>query len=415
MSSSDDDLDPTSYTALLEKLLIQVRRLPEPLRRKMEEQVKELLSLVRDHRPPRFMLIGRRGAGKSTLLNAIFGAKVAQVGPVVAQTGKTMWKTYQGPVGRTIEILDTRGIQEGGAPAEHDETSSAEASFVQSLRARTPDVFLFLCKAKEVDAAIHGDLNFCERALHETKNTHGIDAPVVGIVTQCDELDPPFIQRLPTDDEEKTENIRKAVAVLEKHLARPSIKPHVARVLPVVAYVRFRLDGTIDEAHDYRWNIDQLATLLVDKLPKEAKLDFARLARVRHFQRSFARSIVTMFSSACGLIGAEPIPVADLPIITSLQVTMIVAVAYVAGRDLSLESAREFLVAMGLNVGGAFILRELARALAKLVPGWGNTISGAVAALGTKGVGEAAIAYFIDEEDIEEAKRTMQSIMKRRE
>ena len=117
----------------------------------------------------------------------------------------------------------------------------------------------------------------------------------------------------------------------------------------------------------------------------------------------------------CRQYFAEPIPVADLPIITSLQVTMIVAVAYVAGRDLSLESAREFLVAMGLNVGGAFILRELARALAKLVPGWGNTISGAVAALGTKGVGEAAIAYFIDEEDIEEAKRTMQSIMKRRE
>ena len=182
-----DNLDPTSYGDLLEKLLTQLQRLPPALRQKMEKQVKELLSLIRDHRPPRFILIGRRGSGKSTLLNALFGTKVAEVGPVVAQTGKTMWKVYQGADGRSIEILDTRGVQEGGGPAEHDETASAEVSVLASVRTRSPDAFLFLCKAKEVDAAIHGDLDFCERALDETKRTHGLDAPVVGVVTQCDE------------------------------------------------------------------------------------------------------------------------------------------------------------------------------------------------------------------------------------
>src|SRR5262249_44974782 len=83
---SEDDLDLTSYGNLLEKLLTQLQRLPGPLRAKVEAQGKEVLSLVRGRRPPRFVLIGRRGAGKSTLLNAIFGSKVADVGPVVAQT-----------------------------------------------------------------------------------------------------------------------------------------------------------------------------------------------------------------------------------------------------------------------------------------------------------------------------------------
>jgi len=152
--SSKENIDPTSFSDLLGKLLTQLQRLPAPLRRKVEAQVKELLTLVRDHRPPRFILIGRRGSGKSTLLNALFGTKVAEVGPVGAQTGKTMWRMYQGADERSIEILDTRGIQEGSGPAEHDESSSAEVSVLASIRARSPDAFLLLCKAKEVDAAI---------------------------------------------------------------------------------------------------------------------------------------------------------------------------------------------------------------------------------------------------------------------
>ena len=88
---------------------------------------------------------------------------------------------------------------------------------------------------------------------------------------------------------------------------------------------------------------------------------------------------------------------------------MITAVAYVAGRDLSLETAKEFLVAMGVNVGTAFALREVARGLAKLIPGFGNVISGGVAALGTQALGEGAIAYFIDHKTIDEAKDATRS------
>jgi predicted GTPase len=406
----EDNFDPTSYGNLLEKLLAQLQRLPGFLRAKIEAQVMELLALVRDHRPPRFVLIGRRGAGKSTLLNAIFGSKVAEVGSVAAQTGKSEWRAYQGAGGRIVEILDTRGVQEGGRPAEHDDASTAEASVLDSIRARSPDALLFLCKAKEVDAAIHGDLDFCEQALRTSKIAHEMDLPVVGVVTQCDELDPPFVRKLPTDDEEKNKNINKAVEVLENYLtSRPSIKPLLSRVLPVIAYARFRLDGSIDEAHDYRWNINQLVQLLVDELPKEAKLDFARVARVRQFQRNFARSIVMLVSGACGLIGAEPIPLADLPILTSLQLTMVLAIAYVSGRDLSLEAAKEFFVAMGINCGAAFVFREIARGLAKLILGWGDFVSGAVAAKGTWAIGEAAIAYFIDHSDIDRAKSAMRS------
>ena len=76
--------------------------------------------------------------------------------------------------------------------------------------------------------------------------------------------------------------------------------------------------------------------------------------------------------------------------------------------DILLETAREFLVALGANVGAAFALREAARALAKVVfPGAGSAISGGVAFAGTWGVGEAATAYFIQGRSIREAKRLL--------
>jgi predicted GTPase len=128
--SEADDVDPTDYVGLLEKLLTQLRRLPAPLRKKMEQQVRELIALVRDHRPPRFMLIGRRGAGKSTLMNGICGAKVAEIGPVVAQTGKSLWKEYEAPGGKKIEILDTRGVQEVAAVGTQALGEAAIAYFI---------------------------------------------------------------------------------------------------------------------------------------------------------------------------------------------------------------------------------------------------------------------------------------------
>ena len=393
-----------SYPALIKLLLDQLSLLPPPLRQQVEAELQELLHLVEDVRTPRFMVIGRRGAGKSTLINALFNAPVARVGAVTAQTGEAHWYEYEHD-GKKIEILDTRGIQEGSEPIEADSASNSQASILRAVREKCPDIVLFLCKAKEVDSAINESLDIFEKVLRQLERIHDYNPPIVGVLTQCDELDPPDIRQLPTDDQEKNQNISSAVEVLTAHLkSRKILNDNFIGVVPTVAFVRYGHDGKWNKTRDYRWNIERLTELLVEELPKGPNLAFARVAKVRKFQKKVATNIVNLCSVTSGVLGASPIPGDDLPILTTIQAAMIVAIAYISGRELSFQTVTEFLAALGINVGAAFVLREVARGLVKCIPGLGNVISAGVAGAGTQALGQAAIAYFIDETPVIGAK-----------
>jgi uncharacterized protein (DUF697 family) len=147
-------------------------------------------------------------------------------------------------------------------------------------------------------------------------------------------------------------------------------------------------------------------------LPMEARLEFARATGARRAQSAIAAALLKSFSGVCGVVGLQPIPLADLPVLAALQSLMIGLIIHTSGRPLRKGLVAGFLGAMGVSVAAGFVFREAARAVVRIVPVWGNAVSGFVAAAGTYAIGKAAIVYFIDGLPLRDARRVFQALNK---
>ncbi|HEY0556865.1 MAG TPA: GTPase, partial [Thermoanaerobaculia bacterium] len=361
-----------------------IDRIPEAEGRSTRNELLILKELLMDARPPKLMILGRRGAGKSSLINAIFGEPMAAVGSVLSETGTPTWYSYAGRRGE-MKILDTRGLGDRTRP-ESANFKDALDEIRAALTVEWPDAILFLCKAKEIDAHIAQDLDNVEAVRAFIAAKHRYEAPVVGVVTQVDELDPKRVEP-PYENATKQRNIETAVKAIQEALAERGIA--LARVIPVSTYAEYEA-GTEDgrRVYDNYWHVEELVDYLVEVMPRSAQVQMARLAQLRAVQRKLARKMTAAAAAVAAGIAAVPIPLADILPITALQIGLVAGIGYLSGREMSRRTAREFLVALGANVGAAFALREGARALAKFVfPGAGSAISAGVAFAGTWALG----------------------------
>jgi len=396
--------DPRAPIAETIRRLEQILELmPSDAVKNLRHRIATLRATLLESRPPALLLVGRRGAGKSSLVNALFGKKVADVGHVKAQTGRGKWYEHTSDRG-ALSILDTRGLQEGGEPAEADEAKTPMASISSEVDRKPPDLIVFVVRAMDVDSAIDRDLDLLEEVARIVERATRKAPSIVCAVTHCDVLEPKDA-KLSGACDEKLGHVRLAERTIDERIRnRPKLSPMLASTVAVSAYMSFAEDGSVRA--DDRWHIDELVRDVFAKLPDQSRGTFARVTGVIALQDQLAQDLTYVTSALCAGIGIVPIPVADLVPITSLQIVLVAGIAYVAGRPLDTKSAAEFLSALGVNVGAAFVLREAARALVKFVfPGAGSAVSGAIAFAGTMAIGAAARAYFVHGEPIEVARR----------
>ena len=175
------------------------------------------------------------------------------------------------------------------------------------------------------------------------------------------------------------------------------------RILDVIA---FRLGRKAAEEAIPSPESIALVSLLARNVPNEARVEMIRISGDRDAQREVAQVLVKSTTAICTAVGTQPIPLADLPILTTLQLVMVSGIMYISGRERSLRAATEFIGALGANVGAGMLLREGTRAVLKFFPGWGNLVCGMVAGAGTYGIGKAATAYFLEGASLKDARRT---------
>jgi uncharacterized protein (DUF697 family)/GTPase SAR1 family protein len=408
------DEDPLKVLArAIERIEELLERLPLDVAKEVRVRIATLRTLLLDKRPPALVLVGRRGAGKSSVVNALFGAKVAELGHVTAQTGRGRWYEYERE-GGALSILDTRGMQEGSAPAEADPAKTALESIAIELRAKAPDLVLFVAKATEVDAAVDADLDALEQVYEEIRRAHRIEPPLVVAATHCDLLEPKSVRlHRPADEpreeiDEKIRHVTLAEHTLARRVdARPRLRERRAATLGVSVYMSWRPDGRLRA--DERWRVEDLAVALFRNLPDAGRAELARVTRARAVQEELATTLTKATAAVCAAIAAAPIPVADIVPLTALQVGLVAGIAWIGGRSLDRSGATEFLAGVGANVGMAFVLREAFRALMKIVaPGGGPLVSATMAFTGTTAVGAAARAYFIRGLSMADARRVFQ-------
>ena len=371
----------------------QVNKLPisESKKNKMLDQLLKLKTMTVDAREPRIALVGRRGSGKSSLINAMFGQERQYVSSVKSGTGKGKWLWYPSDSQPKIRLLDSRGLGESETPTEDYEEETPMDELIKAVTEEQPDVFLFLIKAKETDSRIEEDLQELSKLRKIVKDKHHYDVPVICVITQVDELDPPHYKQVPFDAHpKKKQHIDEAIGLMAKRFKESEIP--LLNIIPICSYIDFDDKGNIE--YDMRWNIDLLSDYLIEALPSEAKLKTAKAIQSQFVKKKFARTIVGTFTAIASLIGAEPIPFADFPILTGIQGLMIVVIGFIADKDINTKTASEFITALGINVGIGLLVREGVRAAVRFIPGAGLAVSGAVAGAVTYGIGQAAIAYF---------------------
>ena len=338
-------MNRTALLKIAERLERLASRLPSKIRKAVLSELTPLKELFLRQRPPRFLFIGSSKMPTHRIINTLFTPGThEQMNVAVMPVHR--WIDWNLSDRGTISVLDAR-----------DAGDSAADQVAEDLVRQPPDlVFFFDDGQSDLRSSLADSLL--------------ADAKLIVV-----SFEP------------------------EKHVGQSE---SAVTVQPVF---RNRLLKVVRLTDMHSAEARELLSIVAGELPNEAKIEMIRISRDREAQDHVAQMLVKSTTTICTTIGAQPIPLADMPILTSLQVVMVSGIMYISGRERSLRAATEFITALGANVGAGMLLREGTRAILKFFPGWGNVVCGMVAGAGTYAIGRAAMAFFIGGVSLRDARR----------
>jgi GTP-binding protein Era len=284
---------------------------------------------------PKVAFAGFGNSGKSSLLNAIYGAEVARVSMRTDET--------QGP-----QVAERFGIDFTDTPGIGTAKFSLDGVLDQGVLERQHIVVHVLNAA----SAISAEDEKLRRVLE------GSRVRAVTVVNKIDLLD---------DEERKQflESVFDKLGLSEHDVLLVSAKRGTG-IPALVQRIAELLPSALQDAF--------IAAQRADEALKERRI----------------RALIYSKAGVCAALALAPIPIADILVLTPIQMAMVATIGYFHGIEITAERATELLGVMGAGVG----LRGAARQLVKLVPGYGLIVGAGIAFAGTVALGETANVWF---------------------
>ncbi|MBI3302884.1 MAG: DUF697 domain-containing protein [Deltaproteobacteria bacterium] len=326
--------------------------------------------------PPVIWLFGKVQAGKTSIIRALTGAERTQIGAGFAPC--TRWAArydFPNPDFPLAVFLDTRGLGEAGYDPHEDLAAFQAAAHMLLVVVRAMDMALEqLLAALETVVRVKPSwpIVVAQTTLHQGYPPNLHDHPYPYPFASA-----PLPNTVPAD-------VARALAFQRTLFAR----------IPVRRFVPIDFTLPEDGFTDPFYGRDALLDALAEAHPHAMYQTLRQLPELTrelkdlHFHQ--AQPHIIAYALAAGAAGAAPLPVADLPVISALQLKLLHTIASLYRQPLGVKTFLEIAGTVGLGI----LFRQGARSLLKVIPGFGSAVSGLYAGAATYALGCALCFYY---------------------
>ena len=331
-----------------------------------KQNVLSEVSQYHDSHLPTLWLMGKTGAGKSTLVQSITGNSEAEIGKGFRPCTRTA-KQFAFPESNPVfQFLDTTGLSESGYDATQDIKFCAKQGHALIIVMKVGDT--------EQDDIL--------RAVQQIKSSQQIKNYLLVHTASHSASDPNERERLTRHNRDQVEE---------------TLGVGIASVM-----VDFKLpDGGTDGVEDLINALSEMLPIVAVLLRKKQCDD----EEAKEFQE--LQTKVLWYSGVSGV--SDIVPGIGLVAVPGIQWKMLSDLAESYGTQWSKAALGELLGTLGAGIGVRYSMKFGTRQVVKFLPGWGQTVGAASAAVmsfcTTYAIGRVACKYMYHKEHQEDVSK----------